>query len=74
MIAELDQVVLTADFPEHGLVAGDIGTVVHVYRGGEGFEVEFLTLSGETVAVLTVKREQLRPIESHEVAHARSVA
>lgn len=38
MIAELDRVVLTADLPEHSLRAGDLGTVVLVHRGGEGYE------------------------------------
>ena len=41
---------LTGDYPEYGLKQGDIGTVVLVYRDGEGYEVEFLTLDGETVA------------------------
>jgi hypothetical protein len=54
MIREHDRVVLDPDAPEHGLVKGDVGTVVHVYRAGEAFEVEFLTLSGETVGVITV--------------------
>ncbi len=50
MIKELDRVVLTVDLPEHGLQEGDIGTVVLVHRGGEGYEVEFVALDGETVA------------------------
>lgn len=74
MIAELDRVVLTTDAPDHGLVAGDVGTVVHVYSGGEAFEVEFLTLSGRTIAVLTLKKAQVRTIRDREVAHARAVA
>ena len=32
MINELDDVILTSDLPEHGLSAGDIGTVVLVHR------------------------------------------
>ncbi len=34
MIAEHDRVVLTSDLPENGLMAGDVGTVVHVYNQG----------------------------------------
>ena len=34
MIDELDCVVLTTDIPEHGLAAGDIGTVVIVHEAG----------------------------------------
>ena len=70
---ELDLVVLKTDLPEHGLKAGDVGTVTMVHRAGEGFEVEFMTLSGETVAVVTVAANAVRPIEQGEIAHARSV-
>ncbi len=73
-IKELDQVVLTCDLPEYGLCAGDIGTVVLAHRDGEGFEVEFLTLDGETIAVTTAKTDEVRPIGSKEVAHVRSLS
>ena len=46
MIRELDTVVLTVDLPAHGLKRGDIGAVVLIHRGGEGYEVEFMTLDG----------------------------
>lgn len=74
MIKELDSVVLTTDLPEHGLTSGDIGTVVLVHEGGRGFTVEFMTLTGSTVAVVTLLSHQLRPISKDEIAHARSVA
>jgi hypothetical protein len=73
MIAELDRVVLTADLPEHGLEAGDLGTVVLVHRGGEGYEVEFVTLDGETLTVVTLSGDSVRPIRPGEIAHARGV-
>lgn len=71
MIRELERVVLTEDMPDQGLRQGDIGTVVLVHRGGEGFEVEFVTLDGETVAVVTLLASQLRPIGRREIAHVR---
>ena len=74
MIKELDSVVLTTDLPEHGLTSGDIGTVVLVHEGGRGFMVEFMTLAGTTVAVVTLLAQQVRPIAKDEIAHARSVA
>lgn len=74
MIAEHDRVVLQSNIPEHQLVAGDIGTVVFVHRNGAGYEVEFMTLDGETVAVVTLLRAQIRPIAQREIAHARLVA
>jgi len=54
MIEELASVVLTTDMPERGLQAGDIGTVVMVHQEGQGYTVEFMTLSGDTVAVVTL--------------------
>lgn len=59
MIKELDPVVLTENLPEHGLKAGDVGWVVMVHGGGAGYEVEFVTLTGETVSVVTVRRSRL---------------
>lgn len=71
MIREHDRIVLLADVPERGLKAGDVGTVVHVYSGGAGYEVELMTLTGETVAVLTLSADQVREVRPGEVAHAR---
>ena len=74
MIKELESVVLIADLPEHSLTSGDIGAVVLVHEGGRGYTVEFMTLAGSTVAVVTLLAHQLRPIARDEIAHARSVA
>ncbi len=73
MIRELESVVLTSDLPEYGLERGDIGTVVLVHRGSKGFEVEFVALDGETMAVASVLASQVRPIIHREIAHARVV-
>jgi hypothetical protein len=74
MIKELESMVLTTDLPEHGLAKGDIGTVLLVHDGGRGCTVEFMTLTGKTIAVVTLLSGQIRPIAEDEVAHARSVA
>ena len=74
MIKELDSVVLTTDLPEHGLSAGDIGTAVLVHEGGKGCTVEFMTLAGQTIAVVTLLANQIRQIAKDEIAHARHVA
>jgi len=74
MIKEHDCIVLTVDLAAEGLAAGDIGTVVHVHKGGEGYEVEFMTLDGQTVAVSTLMANQVRPIARGEIAHARPLA
>lgn len=54
-IRELDQVVLTSDVPAEGLVVGDVGTVVLIYRDGQAYEVEFMTFEGKTAAVITLE-------------------
>ena len=72
MIKELDTIVLTSDLPKFGLRAGDLGTVVLVHQHG-GYEVEFVTLDGETVAVISLTPEQVRPVGHREIAHARLV-
>jgi hypothetical protein len=70
---EFEPVVLNRDMPEEGLVVGDVGTVVHVYEDGKGFEVEFLTPSGRTVAVATLDADDVREAEEREVLHVRAV-
>jgi hypothetical protein len=71
MMAELDSVALTVNLPEHGLTAGDVGAVVHVYKGGKRFMVEFTTFDGSTVAVAKVSDAQIRPLARNEIHHVR---
>jgi hypothetical protein len=74
MIRELTEVILECDLPDHGLARGDVGTVVLVHQDGKGFEVEFTTLDGETVAMVTLSASQVRVARSGEIAHARNLA
>ena len=74
MLAENDRVVLAADLPDEGLAAGDVGTVVHVHRGGAAFEVEFVSLDGKSSVVVTADADKVRPVRRHEIAHARILA
>jgi hypothetical protein len=78
MIRELDTVVLAHDIAEHDLKRGDIGAVVHCHKprssnGCAAFEVEFVTGEGETIALLTLTHEDIRPIGSKEILHAREL-
>jgi hypothetical protein len=73
MMKEHDWVVLARDLSGEGLRAGDIGTVVHVHGNSAGYEVEFMTLDGETVRVVTLSPDQARPIAPREIAHARAL-
>ena len=71
MIAEHSLVVLDCDPPHDKLHRGDVGTVVHVYKGGRGYEVEFVDGGARTVALITVGADDVRPIEAGELLHAR---
>lgn len=70
---ELESAVLAVDLPEYSLKRGDIGTIVLVHQGGKGYEVEFVALDGESVAVVSLFASQVRPIRRREIAHARRV-
>ena len=74
MIKELDDIILTSDLPQHGLAKDDIGTVALVHNNGEGYEVEFTTLDGETLTVATLPTSYVRPVRSGEIPHARQLA
>ena len=65
---ELDTVVLDRDLPEHSLRRGDLGAVVHVYKP-DGLEVEFVTASGRTQALVTLKVEDLAPRMAFTASH-----
>ena len=73
MLKEHDRVVLTADFPEHRLKAGDIGVIVLTHGPGKGYEIEIFTADGKTYDVITVDADQVRPVSQLEIAHARPV-
>jgi hypothetical protein len=73
MIKEHDCVVLTKNLPDESLEAGDIGTVVHIHKGGAGYEVEFMTLTGQTVAIVTLLAGEVRPLNHRDLAHAREL-
>ncbi len=74
MINEHDSVVLTEDLPGAELKAGDIGTVVHIHQDGAAYEVEFMTLAGETIAVTTLSAGQVRSLARRDMAHARELS
>ena len=73
MLREHDRAVLTKDLPDEDLLAGDVGVIVHVYREGGAFEVEFLALDGNSIAVATVEASELRGVTAHDVSHARPI-
>jgi Domain of unknown function (DUF4926) len=72
-IKEHDCVVLTKNLPAENLEAGDVGTVVHIHKDGAAYEVEFVTLAGNTVAVATVEASAVRPIGKRDISHVREL-
>lgn len=68
---EHELVALTERLAEQSLEPGDVGTVVHVYRDGDAFEVEFTSAEGRTITVLTLSAGKIRPLAQDEILHAR---
>ena len=67
---QLDTVVLDRDLPQHGLRRGDLGAVVEVYEP-DGLEVEFVTASGKTEALLTLKIGDVRSVADGDLIAVR---
>ena len=55
----LDTVILLKDLPKSGLQRGDLGAVVDV-MGAEAVEVEFVRVSGEIRAVVTLRQDEVQ--------------
>ena len=68
---ELDTVVLLRDIPDAGLRSGDLAAVVLVY-GTEAVEVEFVTASGRTQALLTLPVEDVRSVRDDDLLAVRT--
>ena len=69
---ELDTVVLDRDVPEHGLRRGDLGAVVQSYEP-DGLEVEFVTASGRTQALITLNERDVRSVGDRDLISVRTV-
>lgn len=63
----LSVVALLEDLPEHGLVRGQVGTVVESWAP-RVYEVEFSDDNGRTYAMVALKAEQLMRLH-HEPVH-----
>lgn len=57
-IKVLDVVAVLEDVPQHGLLRGQVGTVVELWND-DAFEVEFSNNSGETYAFAALTPDQL---------------
>lgn len=70
---ELDTVVLIRDRPDAGLKAGDLGAVVHVHAPG-ALEVEFVTASGRTQALVALQATEVRAVEDNDLLAVRAAS
>jgi hypothetical protein len=66
----LDVVVLNTDLPAQGLKRGDLGAVVDLY-GPDAIEVEFVTASGRTKALITLKSSDIREVGDDDLVAVR---
>jgi hypothetical protein len=66
----LSVVALLEDMPEHGLVRGQVGTVVETWAPGV-YEVEFVDCEGRPYAVVALREEQLMRLH-HEPANQQA--
>ena len=71
-LRNLDVVALTEDLPEHGLKQGDLGTIVEVYAP-DALEVEFVTASGRTQALVTLPPSAVRQVGDNDLVADRPV-
>ncbi len=71
MIKEHEQVVLTVDLPQYHLKAGDIGVVVMIHGDHAGYELELFSADGQTLDVVTVDANQVRPVTHRDMLHVR---
>ena len=78
LLAEHEVVILTQDLPDEGLRAGDVGVVLLTHEGRDGvppgYTVEVTTVTGETVAVIDVAADAVRPAAEQDIRHAWTTA
>ena len=48
--------------------------MVLVHRDGATYEVEFVGCDGQTVALITAESAQIRPLDSRDIPHVRTLA
>lgn len=73
MMQALQRIALTEDIPEYALKVGDIGMIVHVYGDQQGYDVEFVTLDGSLIGLVSLYPAQIRSLEHDEIASAQRV-
>ena len=72
------QVALLKDYPEEGLLAGDVVTTVEFLESPEsgipnGYFVEAFSALGKTIAVFIVYENDIDALTDHDVLHRRTL-
>ena len=65
-----DVVVLRTDHPAQGLKRGDLGAIVDIYAP-DAIDVEFVTASGRTRALVTLKTSDIREVADDDLVAVR---
>ena len=74
-LALLETVIATANFPDHRVLAGDVGAIVEVFTQPDlAYDVEFVSPDGTTRALLTLAPDQLRRLAGVDVLTTRQMA
>jgi hypothetical protein len=77
-INEHNQAILVRDIPEAGLMAGDVGVVVHIHRDAAGAEqgyiLEIFSLAGESFDTPSVPVDAVRGVTEADRVQARAPA
>ena len=64
MIATHARVIITKEIPEERTLPGDVGTIIEEYRDAQGtitgYELEILSVDGQTLAVCSVPTDAVR--------------
>ena len=70
----LETIIVTANFLDHQVLAGDLGTIVESYNLPQlAYEVEFVNPDGSTRALLTLSPEQVRRLSPEDVLTTRQL-
>lgn len=73
-----EQVALLKDYPDEGLVAGDVVTTVEFLESpkpevSNGYFVEAFNALGKTIAVFMVNEADIETLTDHDVLHRRTL-
>lgn len=70
MFELLQTVVLKQEIADLELRSGDLGTIVEIY-GDDGIEVEFVSASGRTQALVSLLQDDVRAVDDSDLMAVR---